>query len=121
MAKWGLADKARKELQQLLMAQNKDPERIRKFGHNCAISLTIQIDPQATKTQPWTAIMFKLLQFSTVIGDPLIYIIYHERYRHAIQQYLFNCSGGKINFLKTKIDSDARNSARNTVEMPEKE
>ena len=80
-----------------LDAANAHLERERKVGKMMAIIIGLffltyfptiineQIDPHFTITKPAVAVFCYLVNWANVIIDPLIYTIYHEKYRNAIK------------------------------------
>ena len=49
------------------------------------------------------------IQHSSVIVDPLIYIIYHEKYRNTIKKYvqeMYGCVTEKIDVLSTTTSAE---------------
>ena len=42
------------------------------------------MDPHASKTKTLASVLFQLINCSAVIIDPIVYIMYHKKYRKAI-------------------------------------
>ena len=63
--------------------------------------IKIQIHPQATKTHTLETVLFQLIQSSSVIIDPVVYIVYHEKYRKAMKRVLYDLTGKNIALFKT--------------------
>ena len=83
-----------------LDAANKHLERERKVGKMMAVIIGLfflsyfptiisgQIDPHFTITKPEVTVFSYLVNLATVVIDPLMYTIYHEKYRDAIKMLL---------------------------------
>ena len=103
---------------------NTHLERERKVGKMMAIIIGLYyfayfpiiilgyIDPHFTITKPAATLFSLLINWSTVIIDPLIYTIYHEKYRGAIKMllksnYVSNYLFGHI-LVKSKTDISSK-------------
>ena len=47
-----------------------------------------QVDSHASKTKTMASVLFQIINSCSVIIDPVVYIIYHKKYRKAIDQVL---------------------------------
>ena len=54
----------------------------------CFIYIHIQIDKTASTNMPLAYIMCNIIAWSSVIIDPIIYIIVHQKYRNAIEELI---------------------------------
>ena len=77
----------------------------------------IQTKYHETEKYALLTIIVNGIQHSTVIVDPLIYIIYHEKYRNAIKscvQEMYDCMTEKIDVLASTKSSE-NNTTKSTT------
>ena len=56
-----------------------------------------------------------MINCSAVIIDPVIYIIYHQKYRKAITQLLYSCAGGRSKLERTGLVEQMTNTSSTPV------
>ena len=70
----------------------------------------MQIHPQATKTHTLATVLFQIVQSSSVIIDPVVYIVCHEKYRKAMKRVLYVATGKNIAMFETEATFTSTNN-----------